>query len=110
MKRDIGGEPQPRGNLPTPCDSCPKVPRWARNSLGWKECRKHAAELTDDNRQAWEFYYEHRDSPPDDELFRWYAGIIRRVMDEREADAQTANYKATGATLEAMITLAFRRR
>lgn len=101
VQRDHDGEPCPRGhNQPTPCAKCPKVPKWAkrRGDLDWAALRDRADELTPQNRAALDAYREFKATGefPDDELVRWYSGIIRAAEDD---DMRVRASRSTEATV-----------
>lgn len=80
------GDPleRPKG-APTPCLSCPKVPRWAKAAgRDWDECRLVADELSDANRAALAAYYRRKATGrfPADPISDWAAGVIREAEDE----------------------------
>lgn len=86
VKRDATGEPMRRpAGAPTPCNSCAKVPKWAKErGFDVSELRKLADEITPENEQAWEAYREFRATGafPDDPVVRWYSALCREVEDE----------------------------
>lgn len=73
-----------RSREPTPCHKCPKVPFAVRVSGGDpRAMRKHAADLTEQDRKTWAFYRKCRavNRFPDDPLVDWYSAILRDVYD-----------------------------
>lgn len=105
IKRGGDGEPVKRPpGAPTPCQSCAKVPRWAKEAgKDWKECRGLADEISPQNEQALEAYREFRAVGrfPDDPVVRWYAGILAEV--HREADLQPAQVQT--AAIQSLVQL-----
>lgn len=115
VKRTPDGNPVERLSpmVPTRCAECAKVPTWAKKAgKDWRELRKLAQEdMTEENREAWEFYKGCAATGrfPDDELVKWYAGVIRDV--EREAERRPlARSTAATETLVALLTIRFRGR
>jgi hypothetical protein len=96
VSRRADGKPAERGNAPTPCSSCAKVPTYAKAAgMDWKELRRLAVEMTDQNREALRHYRECKATHlfPDDAIVKWYSGIIRAIEDEWQqepAERQTA--------------------
>ena len=112
LKRDTTGEPlkRPKG-APTPCQSCAKVPKWAKEQgKDWTELRALADEMSAENEAAYTAYREWKatNSFPNDAVVRWYAGLIAGV--EREADAvPVAQQTAAIYSLVQVLTMRFRR-
>jgi hypothetical protein len=89
------------------------VPTWAKKAgKDWRELRSLATpDLTEANREAFEFYKGCAATGqfPEDELVKWYAGVIRDV--EREADRRPlVRSTAATETLVALLTIRFRGR
>lgn len=96
IKRFANGDPVPRGTAPTPCDSCAKVPTWAKvdGKRTASELRVLASDMSFENMRAFARYKEYRATLgfPDDPLVRWYSGIIGEIYDEwaREPHVRSA--------------------
>jgi hypothetical protein len=88
---DRTGRAFPRGDAPTPCESCPKVPESVKaTGADWRECRAAANEFTPENRAAFDAYFAFGPDAPADPVFRWHSGIVRRAIAEYEADTAAA--------------------
>lgn len=114
MRDPSTGEPYERGpTQATPCVSCPKVPGWAKSAgKDWRELRRLAEEMTAQNRQALEFYYQCKATGrfPADPLVEWYSGIFRRCEDEYGSDQQAASTIHSRTLTELMVTVLTKRR
>lgn len=97
LKRDHKGQPLERPEwVPTPCQSCPKVPAEAKAAgLSIPVLRELAEEIGPENRAAWRFYLQCKATGrfPDDRIVAWYSGIFR------EAEDSHARYLAERGTL-----------
>lgn len=86
IRRDTSGRPIPRGNAPTPCQSCAKVPTWAKTdgTKTYLDLRKLAADMSPENLKAYDRYREWRATGrfPDDPIVQWYSGIIGPIYEE----------------------------
>jgi hypothetical protein len=105
--RTPGGEIEERGNLPTPCHKCEKVPQWARRETpeDYKRLRSLAAELTDQQRKAWEFYNRMKavswqDPAACDRIVQYFAGSLRQLEDRHARDQADRSAESVGVLLD----------
>lgn len=93
------GNPTPRGDDRTPCDSCEKPPTWAKKAgLGFRELRELAKpfDFSEANRLAYRFYQQCAaiGEFPNDPLVRWYAGVIREIETEWQRQPAEQSFQA----------------
>lgn len=114
LKRDPAtGEPLVRGDTPTPCEACPKVPTWAKKTdRDVPALRALAADLSPENRKAVAFWRSARAAGlvVADPVYVWYAGVIQRAVDETVAARADRLYEANRSLVRTVIELTMRRR
>lgn len=81
LEKGLTREPVPRGNQPTPCGSCPKIPKDVS-----VRTPAYAEELSERNLWAWQHYLRCKavGQFPDDPIVRRNAAIMAEV--EKEID------------------------
>ena len=101
FKRDAAGEIEPRGQLPTPCGVCAKVPLHLRQIYPDETQRLRAAahEFSPANRKFWEFYNRMKavnwqDPAARDPLVQYMAGGVRELEDRHERDNQDRTHES----------------
>lgn len=83
-------------NAPTPCESCPKPPQWAKSAgYDYHELRRMASEsggeLSIQHRESLDFYRQCKgigwNTPSaSDPIVQWFAGIVRSIEDQYNRD------------------------
>lgn len=111
------GRPERRTNdaIPTPCDSCPKVPDEIKavqmdKPDGWREMRKSADDATPENRAFLKFFVRCRTVGrfPADPLSEHLAGVVGEV-EAAYNRMPTERLIAAVGTLTAVLPLLVRR-
>jgi hypothetical protein len=106
-----------RRTVPTPCQSCPKPPVWAKRAgLDEERLRELARpyDFTPQNRSAYDFYKQcaatHSFPDPPDPIVNWYSGMIRDLELEYQRSSGEKSYQAIKFLCELIIADWKRRR